>query len=70
MFFAMVVVRKLRCDKDIFTFDNTISDSLSYTLANLLLIAIVTSGIEASVAGLKRILDHLTADVVGDLPQA
>jgi hypothetical protein len=70
MFLAMVVVPKLRCDKDIFTFDNTVSDSLSYPLANFLLIAIVTSGIEASVAGLKCILNHLTADVVGDLPQA
>ena len=69
MFLAMVIVPKLRCDEDIFTFDNSVSYGLSYTLTNFLFIAIVTSGVEAPVAGSECVLDHLAADVVGDLPE-
>jgi hypothetical protein len=69
MLLPMIGIPKLRCDKDIFAFDNTISYCLSYTVTNFLFIAIVTGGVEAPVAGSQCVLDHLAAEVVGDLPQ-
>lgn len=69
MLLPVIGIPKLRCDENIFTFDNSVRYGLSYTLTNFLFIAIVTSGVEAPVAGSECVLDHLAADVVGDLPQ-
>jgi len=67
--FAMICVPKLRGDPELFSLNNIFIKCTLDTFADFFLIAIITSGIEASVPYLNSIIDNLVTDIIWDFPK-
>lgn len=65
----VVGVPELRSDENFLALDDSVLDSTSETLTSLLLVSVVTSTVEETVAGLQGVVDGICALGAGNLPE-